>query len=201
MMPDEELRALAEQKAKLFDREYGADRYSDMIYIASVITSACRQLGVEIPVIVGGLAVEIYTSGGYSTYDIDFIVESESSIRAIMTNLGFKHQPGYRYWSHTLFGDIVEFPPPPLDGSREKITVVQLDSGEECHFLGIEDVIIGRLEEFVHWDKKRLNSHSAVQLRLLLRAQAENIDYEYLHEQTSYRQLHEALNLILANMD
>lgn len=201
MTPNEKERILTEHKTRLSDHEYGADDYDDMIHIASVITSVCQKLEVEIPVIVGGLAVETYTSGGYSTCDIDFITNSESDIRMIMESLGFKRRLGYRYWSHPLFGGIVEFPTPPLDGSRDKITIVQFDNDEECYFQGVEDVIIGRLEEFLYWDKKNLESQSSVQLRLLLHAQRENIDFDYLQDQAAQRGLLDALNLILSNID
>ena len=43
--------------------KFGIDFQSDMEHVAGVISSTCRDIGIEIPIIIGGLAVEIDTQG------------------------------------------------------------------------------------------------------------------------------------------
>ncbi|MFW5906567.1 MAG: DUF6036 family nucleotidyltransferase, partial [Desulfobia sp.] len=39
----------------------------------------------------------------------------------------------------------------PLAGSRDKLTEVEVPGGRRVYFIGIEDIIIDRLNRFKHW--------------------------------------------------
>ena len=73
--------------------------------IVAVITEVMKKTGIK-PIVVGGQAVEFYTSGGYSTMDIDLICElSIAEIDSILKLLGFKKEG--KYWILEESDDIV----------------------------------------------------------------------------------------------
>jgi len=187
------------QKYRLLleDYAYGENALHDLIHVASIITSTCLDLGIECPVVVGGLAVETYTNGGYTTTDIDFVTDSMVDIHRVMIRLGFSAKEGYRYYCHQRFGDVVEFPSPPLNGSKDKVVLIDLPNGLQYYVIGIEDIIINRLEEFVHWDSKNLKRESATQIISILKAHSDRIDYDYLHEQASQKDVSDGLDILL----
>ena len=189
---------LREHSSLLDNYSYGEDTLHDLIHIASVITSACLALNIECPIVVGGLAVETYTIGDYTTRDVDFISDFMTDIHKVMLGLGFFAKEGYRYYCHPKFGDVIEFPTPPLNGSKDRIAVVDLPNGGQYYVIGLEDIIINRVEEFVHWDKKDLRRESAQQVITILNAHSESIDYAYLNEQASLKGIADGLQLLIA---
>lgn len=75
--------------------------------IAGVITEYVKaKIGVRL-ITVGGLAVEIYTEGGYMTRDIDFVGEDHSSIMRCLEELGF--EPTWKYKKNILGGEVMRF--------------------------------------------------------------------------------------------
>lgn len=113
----------------------------------NVVTEALAAAGVR-PVVVGGLAVELYTAGGYSTSDIDMVTPYTSKVDCIMESLGFVKEG--RHWLHTELDVFIEMPMPPLAGSSDKI--VEMDvRGLPVYVIGVEDLIMDRLRAFEHW--------------------------------------------------
>lgn len=202
MIQDEKIiTAILKKHKQLLDSyTYGECIIHDLIYIASTITSACIELEIECPIVVGGLAVETYTSGNYTTCDIDFISDSMVNIHRVMTGLGFTTKEGYRYYCHPIFGDVVEFPTPPLCGSKDRISIIDLPNDGKYYVIGIEDIIINRLEEFVYWDMTDIRSESATQIISMVKAHSERIDFDYLREQASIKGVLEGLGIIIGEM-
>src|SRR5690554_5302165 len=90
------------------------------IAVISVITEALKEFSVT-PVIVGGQAVEFYTSGGYSTLDIDILCELRiSEINSVLKPLGFEREG--KYWTYPDSNLAIEVPSGPLAGSWDKVT-------------------------------------------------------------------------------
>lgn len=169
------------------------DRLGFLARVASLITEAFVSLGLSPPVVVGGLAVETYTSAEYTTRDIDFIHADDAAVRRVMSALGFITRPGYRYYEHTDIGVFVEFPTGPLDGDRDRIAEVQLDDGSVLYVIGVEDAILDRVAAYVHWDKRRPDSPDAAQAVTLLIARRDMIDTEYLNRAAKDKGLTDAL--------
>jgi len=151
-----------------------------------------------VPVIVGGFAVEIYTMGQYLTHDLDMITTANIDLEEIMTGLGFTQRLGNRYWTHSALGDVVEFPPPPLEGSQERVTIMELENGAEVLLIGVEDLLLNRLEEFVFWAHSSRTASSALQLLLLLKAHGDRLDWPYLEREAEKREVAEGLQRIRA---
>lgn len=129
----------------------------DIIELAAVVAENLQNHGVDV-VLVGGLAVEIYTENLYLTKDIDMVNTNYSTIDTLhnaMAGLGFYKQ-GRVYVNDTT--DItVEFPPGPLsvgDTLIKKITHQQV-ANKRIPILTLEDVIKDRLAAYVHWQDRQ----------------------------------------------
>lgn len=106
--------------------------------------------GSIMPVIVGGLAVEIYTRNEYTTADIDLVLSDKEVANDLLLELSFEKEG--RYWYHPVLGISIEIPGSVLeDADHEKIIKVNLPSGKHMYVIGIEDIILDRLRACVHW--------------------------------------------------
>jgi len=102
------------------------------------------------PVIVGGLAVEIYTRNEYTTVDIDLILFTYQKAGEIFDFLGFKKQG--RHWFHPELLVSVEIPNFVLeDADPSRVIEILLPNDLKVLVIGIEDIILDRLRACVHW--------------------------------------------------
>ncbi|SKA03581.1 DUF6036 family nucleotidyltransferase [Selenihalanaerobacter shriftii] len=147
------------------------------IGIIAVITKVLEELNVK-PVIVGGQAVEFYTVGGYTTMDIDLVcAASVSAIDELLKPLGFKKN--HKYWELPGTGIVVETPSSYLEGSWEKVAEVEIDNGLIAYIIGIEDIIIDRLNRYKYWQV-----HSDQEWIIgMLAMNHDDIDWDYLFEE------------------
>jgi hypothetical protein len=67
----------------------------------------------DVPVLVGGAAVELFTVGAYTTGDIDLVGAVTSSVRAALEVAGFERHG--RHWIHEQAQVFIEFPGSALD--------------------------------------------------------------------------------------
>lgn len=99
------------------------------------------------PVLVGGAAVELYTSGGYVTGDPDLVGRVPPEVAAVLGASGFTRKG--RHWLHEKGQVFVEFPSEAL---REGEASAHLRVGEqEVVIIGIEDLLADRLAAWQHW--------------------------------------------------
>ena len=160
--------------------EKNKDELSTKIEIMAIVTKALEPTGIR-PVIVGGQAVEFYTAGGYTTMDIDVICDiSIREINEIISPLGFTKQGKYWVLDCGSFEFIMEVPSGPLAGSREKLTKVNTKKGYAAYFIGIEDIIIDRLNRFKYWQE--FSDEEWIIGMILLNY--DDIDWEYLLEKS-----------------
>jgi hypothetical protein len=102
------------------------------------------------PVIVGGLAVEIYTRSEYTTVDIDIILFNYDKAGEIFVSLGFKKQG--RHWFHPELLVSIEIPNFILeDADPSRVVEILLPNDLKVLVIGIEDIILDRLRACVHW--------------------------------------------------
>jgi len=148
------------------------------IAVAAVLTKALEELEVK-PIIVGGQAVEFYTSGGYTTMDIDIICErSIKEIDEKLKKIGFKKVG--KYWTLNNSDIAIEVPSGPLAGSREKIVEIEIEDNLKAYLIGIEDIIIDRLNSYKFW-----NIYSDKEwIIAMIFVNYENIDWDYLEQRS-----------------
>jgi hypothetical protein len=122
---------------------------SSIVSVAARVACHLAEVGIEC-VVVGGLAVEIYTENKYQTKDIDMVnisMNSQSELDAAMGDIGFFRKQKTRYYHNDSTSFFVEFPSPPLGvaGNTEvKPATIETDSGN-IQILSVEDIIRDRL--------------------------------------------------------
>ncbi len=135
--------------------------------LAAIVTNHLQQQGIEV-VLVGGLAVEIYTHNLYLTKDIDMVntnYQRSQTLHKAMAELGFSKQG--RVYVNATTDITIEFPPGPLSVGNELIrttTVASMAHGN-IPILRVEDVIKDRLAAYIHWgDRQSLVQATAILL-------------------------------------
>jgi hypothetical protein len=123
------------------------DKFEKMLHSAAIVTEQLEQYGIK-PIIVGGLSVEIYTLSGYTTYDIDFVLNGYEEASQVLLELEFKKLG--KNWVHPTLGISLEIPSNTLTGDYEKVTEIPVGS-KKVYVIGIEDIILDRLRSAVHW--------------------------------------------------
>lgn len=130
---------------------------TSIVDLAAMLAKHLQHHGVEV-VLVGGLAVEIYTENLYLTKDIDMVntnYKKPSYLNKVMGEFGFsKH--GRVYINETT-NITVEFPSGPLAVGNNLITnttVAKTKQGE-IPILHVRDVVIDRLAAFIHWQDRQ----------------------------------------------
>lgn len=128
-----------------------------MMALASIVANHLAQRDIRV-VLVGGLAVEIYTDNLYLTKDIDMVNSSydpPAHIQKAMAEIGF-HKQGRVYINETT--DVcVEFPSATLavgDQLIEETTTIKTEHGE-LPILFAADVAKDRLAAYFHWNDRQ----------------------------------------------
>jgi len=153
---------------------FGKNRFAVMTETAAIITGLMEVHGIT-PVVVGGLAVEIYTRGHYTTLDIDLVTKGRDLAGNILEQLGFSREG--RHWYHSELDIAIEIPDSRLEGADEnKITKLELPGEKHLYVIGIEDIILDRLRACVHWTS---SSDCEWGLRML-KVHFDSLDLEYL---------------------
>lgn len=142
--------------------------HTPIVELARIIAEHLQGQGIEV-VLVGGLAVEIYTENIYLTKDIDMVninYASSRNLNGAMAQLGFTKK-GRIYVNPTT--DItVEFPAGPLSAGDElitQVTVAQVAAGS-IPILQVADVVKDRLAAYLHWrDRQSLVQALAILLK------------------------------------
>ena len=151
------------------------DRLERQVSIAGIITEALKPLGIT-PIVVGGTAVEFYTLGQYATLDIDFVgIINDEMKKVLEEDLGFLKDG--RYWRIPQTDIMIEFPSDELAGTADKVQPVEY-GGRQAYFIGIEDIILNRVQEAKHWNYL----DSAEWARTLMITHYDNIDWSYCHK-------------------
>lgn len=138
-----------------------------------IITPILDELDADPAIIVGGHAVELYTSGSYTTADVDLVMIRDNIARALFDELGFVREGRHYYVSEM---DIpIEIPSDTLEGSKEKTIKLNTPEGY-CYVIGIDDLILDRLRTAEYLSDTR----SLEWARYLMYSQFDNIDLTYM---------------------
>lgn len=142
----------------------------------------------DIPVLVGGSAVELYTGGAYTTGDLDFIGHVSSAARKALTEAGFTRYG--KNWIHEGTRIFLEFPSGSLGEDERKavLTVGRL----RIQIVSPEDLLVDRLAAWKHWE----SPVDGVNSFLLYRAQSKSFDEDHLEKRTMTEDVQDALEAV-----
>lgn len=147
----------------------------------ALLTKAVVALGWSAPVVVGGYAVQYYTSGDYRTVDIDMVGASEP-VAQVLESWGFLREG--RHWYDAELKFAIEVPGAQLDPHEAARVFGVRVAGVTAYILGIEDLIIDRLNACVHWN----DGESCRWARVMLLT-APELDEAYLEERAAAEQV------------
>lgn len=171
MDKDEYIKAL--EKLKYIPEE-DSER---LIQAAAVITDYVKAAYNIDLIVVGGLSVEIYTEGGYTTQDIDFVGIHHEKIMQAMTDLGFRRNG--KDSVHDSLHIYVEVPGSVLKDADEKyVNSIRAANGFKLRVIGIEDIIKDRLVALVQWDDKI----QSVWIYQLIKSHINKLDVSYIQD-------------------
>ncbi|WP_409274483.1 DUF6036 family nucleotidyltransferase [Neobacillus sp. SCS-31] len=149
-------------------------QFEKMVGVVAILTKIFQEQNLK-PIIVGGLAVEIYTHSDYTTVDIDIVFSQWTLAKDVLSKLGFK-QYG-RHFFHEELHVSIEVPGDMLEDSDEdKVIKMNLPNGDFVYVIGIEDIILDRLRACKHW-KSTSDCEWAKRLYLI---HSETVDKDYL---------------------
>ena len=141
-------------------------------YLAALLTRALEPRGIR-PIVVGGNALEFYTLGGYATGDLDLIVGAVEPVALLLQRWGFERAG--RHWYSESLDLAVEIPGGSLAGDLARLTVVEVE-GLAAYVIGVEDLVIDRLNAYVHWRSEE-DGRWAQELLILHET---TVDWDYL---------------------
>ena len=146
---------------------------------AALITGLLRERGKSAPVVIGGCALSYYSREVYFTADLDFAYADRESFDAALTELGFSRRG--RYWVREDLGLAVEVPASSLPGEESPVEIVEFEEGFQCTIIGIEDLIIDRLNACKHWKSET----DCEMVALLLGKYSAGLDWGYLEKKAA----------------
>lgn len=159
------------------------------LYVCALVTEALPYSDGLPYVVVGGNALEFYTLGDYTTADVDLVSARRSEIGNILDSWGFNRMG--RHWYHADLDVAIEVPDDVLAGSEEKITQVEIED-LTVHIIGVEDLIIDRVNAYVHW-RSIDDGDWAKELMVLYK---DEIDWDYLATTAQTEKILDVLNTL-----
>jgi len=142
-------------------------------------------------IVVGGSAIEFYTSGQYTSGDIDIVASAPLSLWArILRTWKFEEQG--RIWYSSDLGIVVDFVQPPYtyDVTRTQVLVTPLGS---LRIAAIEDLLVKRLLSAKFWNRPGDIEHA----KLLAIAHWDAIDWDYVEELARQFEVADVLSSLL----
>lgn len=151
------------------------DHLDKTMYFAAVLAEALEKKGIT-PVLVGGGALEFYTQGNYMTLDIDLVVEGREQAKKVLEEMGFHRISGKKNWYNEDLELSVEIPDYKLAGSMERVTAVDIEDNLTAYVIGIEDLLIDRLNAYKYWRSLSDGEWASATLSIHF----DDVDFEYL---------------------
>ncbi len=146
-----------------------------------LLTKEIKKRGGKEPIVVGGLSLEIYTQGSYTTGDID-IKAQKDVLEAVLKEWGFIKKG--RIWFNEDFDIYIDWLGSNLDEglqAEQRVNTIIVGEDLEIKVISIEDLIIDRLNAAKFWN----DEDSLIWAKVLVKvkeATGEPIDIEYLKE-------------------
>lgn len=149
------------------------------LLIVGLVSHLLEEKGKPAPVIIGGCALSYYTREVYFTADIDLAYADRESLDEVLRSLDFQKKG--RYWVSKDMDVAIEVPTSQLAGEDSPVEIVELGEGLKCKVLGLEDLVIDRLNACKHW-KSEIDCEMA---ELLANRYEKELDWSYLEKKAS----------------
>jgi len=163
------------------------------LYLVALLTSSLEKEGLK-PVVVGGCALEFYTTGGYATGDIDIIFSDNRLLDEKLSLWGFKKIG--RHWINEELDLYIESPASQLDSEENKrLTTVEIED-LRVYLISLEGLILDRLKAYVHW-RSEDDGYWAKELIFMYR---DKLEMPYLKKRAKNEKVGNALSKILAEV-
>jgi hypothetical protein len=144
------------------------------LLMVGLLTRLLKRMNKPAPIIIGGCALSYYSREVYFTSDIDLAYADREALDIVLQSIGFEKEG--RYWVHRGLKVAIEAPASSLPGQDSPIEVVELGEDLQCSIIGIEDLVIDRLNAFKHW-KSEIDGEM---VELLVRRYRNDLDWSYL---------------------
>lgn len=146
------------------------------LLMVALITRLLEEKGKKAPIIIGGCALSYYSREVYFTSDIDLAYPDREALNSILKSIGFEKKD--RYWVHEELKIAIEAPASNLAEEKSSLEIVEVVEGLRCTIIGIEDLIIDRLNACKHW-KSEIDCEM---VELLVNHYFNDIDWPYLEK-------------------
>lgn len=170
-----------------------SSRLERKLLLVGELTRRLQSKGI-VPIIVGGTALEVYTVGDYLTADLDLVASAYHEVANELEAMRFQREG--RIWYHPDWELVVEIPDEQLAGDPERIVTLEVE-GYTAACIGLEDLIIDRLNAGVHWQSQE----DLRWVQALLRAYQPQLDLPYLQQRAQTEGTLEVLNRLLEETD
>lgn len=150
--------------------------------MTAFITAMLEERGNPAPVLIGGLALSYYTREVYFTADIDLAYHEREALDKVLKELGFSKQG--RYWVSKDLDIAVEVPASSLEGEEAPLESVKLEEGLHCLVIGVEDLLIDRLNACKHRDSQV----DCEMTELLIARYGKEMNWDYLEKKAKQPQ-------------
>jgi hypothetical protein len=144
------------------------------LLMVALITRLLEEKGKNPPIIIGGCALSYYSREVYFTSDIDLAYADREALNVVLTDIGFEKRG--RYWVSEGLKMAIEVPTSGLAGEDSPVEIVEVGEELHCRIIGIEDLIIDRLNAFKHW-KSEMDGEM---VELLIQKYGNELDWPYL---------------------
>lgn len=150
--------------------------FKKQLLIVGLLTQLLKRMNKQAPVIIGDCALSYYSREVYFTSDIDLAYGDREALDTALKGVDFKKEG--RYWINEGLKVVIEVPASALPGEDSPLEVVELGEGLQCSILGIEDLLIDRLNAFKHW-KSEIDGEM---VELLIGHYKDDLDWSYLEK-------------------
>jgi hypothetical protein len=132
-------------------------RRSSLATVAASVAATLARAGIR-AVLTGGACATLYSEGKYQSFDLDFILQSATSVRdldAAMKAVGFRRTGNH--YEHPRSRFVVEFPAGPLGiGGDLDIRPTTFRIGRvQVRALSATDSCRDRLAAYFHWNDRQ----------------------------------------------
>jgi len=176
-------------KRELLNLKRIGNRWERRLFFAAIISEFLQKnYGVEL-VVVGGNAVEFYTLGSYSTEDIDIVITNFEIIENLLQDFDFEKIN--RIWYREDIDISIDITGSQLAGDPKRVSKVSI-KGKMVQVIGLEDIIVDRLNAFVHWKSEQ----DGLWAQEMVAIHQEDIDWKYIEQRCKKEQVASALEEI-----
>ncbi len=149
------------------------------LLMVALITRLLEEKGKNPPIVIGGCALSYYSREVYFTADIDLAYADREALDTVLANIGFEKRG--RYWVNEGLKMAIEAPASILVGEDSPVEIVDLGEGLHCRIIGIEDLLIDRLNACKHWRSEA----DCEMVELLAKRYVNDLDWSYLEKKAA----------------